>query len=445
MKTQREQWNTKFGFILASVGSAVGLGNIWRFPTMVVQNGGGAYVALFLLAVLLVGVPMLIVELTLGRKSQRNIVSTFMHLAPGSSWWIAGAIGLLAVVVILSFYSAIAGWILIYFIGSAMGVFSGLNAGELAEVYTGIVSNPVLPILGQGFFIAVTVLVVMTGVTKGIERWSKLLMPGIILLLFILLGRTLLLDGAAEGILWFLRPNLELMTVQNALGALGQVFFSFSLGMGAILTYGSYLSKKENIPQSAMFIGLFDVAIAILMGLIVAPAFLIFNVQPEVGPGVIFITLPSIFNTIPGGILWATLFFLMVAFAALTSSVSMIEVGVAYFLDKKGWSRRNATILFGLVIFLVGIPSTLSQGLWSDFRIFGRTILDFMDFTASSILLPVGGLLTVVFLGWIWGTDKAVRELNQGPHTFHWERQWSFVVRYIIPAAILYVFVTGII
>lgn len=444
MAGQREHWNSRSGFILATVGSAVGLGNIWRFPTAVVRNGGGAFLLLFLIIVLFIGVPMIIAELTLGRKSQKNLVSTFSTLAPGSKWWIVGLIGWAAVFIILSFYSVIAGWSLIYFLGSLLGFFSGLDTEGLTQAHNQIVGNPILPILGQAIFMVVTVIVVLYGVTKGIERWSKILMPGIILILFVLLGRTLLLEGAAEGVLWFLRPDLDLINLNTALDAVGQVFFSFSLGMGAILTYGSYLSPRENIPQSAVLISLSDVIIALLMGLIVIPALFVFNVEPEVGPGIIFVTLPAIFNVLPGSMIWSSLFFLMLSFAALTSSVSLLEVVVAYFVDEKKWPRPAAAISLGILNFMLGVPSALSKGILSDQIILGMDILDSMDFFASNVLLPLGGLLTVIFLAWVWGTDKAMAEIIKGSPHFKWGKAWSFVIRFIIPVAIAYIFISGI-
>ncbi len=443
MASQREQWNSRTGFILATVGSAVGLGNVWRFPTVVVQSGGGAFVLLFLAIVLVIGVPAIIVELTLGRRSQKNILGTFLILAPGTKWWVAGLFSLVAVFVILSFYSVIAGWAAIYFVGSLLGIFSGLETEGLTLLFGEIAGHGFLSLLAQGIFMLATIIIVSTGITGGIERWSKFLMPGIIVILFMLLGRTLLLEGALEGVLWFLTPDLSQINLDVALSAVGQVFFSFSLGMGAILTYGSYLSPRENIPQSAILIGFADVAIALLMGLIIIPALFVFNVQPEVGPGIIFVTLPAIFNTIPGSMVWSALFFLMLTFAALTSAVSLLEVGVAYFMDARKWSRRAATVLLGSLIFLIGVPSNLSQGIWSNVLIFGRDFLDLMDFTASSILLPLGGFFTVIFLAWIWGTENALKELNKGASTFMWGSGWAFLVKYIIPVAILYIFVSG--
>ena len=440
---KREHWNSSLGFILATVGSAVGLGNIWRFPTVVVRSGGGAFVLLFLIIVIFIGVPLIMAELTLGRKSQKNIVSTFSILAPGSKWWLVGFLAILTVFLILSFYSVIAGWALIYFLGSLFGAFAPLDTAGLTQVYGQIAGHPYLPVLGQGIFLTATVFIVISGVTRGIERWSKVLMPGILIIMIVLLGRTLLLEGAIEGVLWFLRPNLELMNLSTALDAVGQVFFSFSLGMGAILTYGSYLSPGENIPRNALLIGLSDVAIAILAGLIVVPALFVFNVEPEVGAGIVFVTLPAIFNTLPGSIIWSSLFFLMLSFAALTSSVSLLEVSVAYLVDEKKWNRTAAAGGLGILTFLVGIPSALSQGVLANRLFLGRNILDFIDFITSSIFLPLGGLLTVIFLAWIWGTNKALTEIYRGSPQFRWGRPWVFTLRFIIPLAILYIFITG--
>ncbi len=444
MEGNREQWNSRIGFILATVGSAVGLGNIWRFPTVVVQSGGGAFVMLFLIIVVLVGVPLIIAELALGRASKRNVVTTFAVLAPKSKWRFVGFFSLVTVFIILSFYSVIAGWAIIYFIGSILGIFSGLDAAELTTLNSQLVSNPFIPVVGQGLFILLTVIIILVGVTGGIERISKIVMPGIVIILFILLGRTLTLEGALEGVVWFFRPDLNLINVNTALDAVGQVFFSFSLGMGAILTYGSYLSDEENIPQSAFLIAFSDVAIAILMGLIVIPALFAFNIEPDVGPAIVFVTLPAIFNTLPASIFWSGLFFLMLSFAALTSAVSLLEVAAAYVVDQKRWSRKTASVTIGLMVFVFGVPSSLSQGVLSNILFAGRDILDFMDFTSSTFFLPISGLLITVFLGWVWSTEKAITEIKKGSPNFYWGGVWAFLVRYVMPAAILYIFITGI-
>ena len=444
MSGNREQWNSRLGFILATVGSAVGLGNVWRFPTVVVRSGGGAFVILFLLIVLLIGIPMIMAELSLGRASKKNIVATFSTLAPGSRWWLVGYLALATVFIILSFYSVIAGWALIYSAGSVLGLFSGLDTGGLTEIHNQLIGHPVIPVVGQAIFILATIIIVLAGVTGGIERISKVLMPGILAILLVLLVRTLLLENALEGVLWFIRPNLELLTFNTALDAVGQVFFSFSLGMGAILTYGSYLPSREDIPRSSFLIGFSDVAIAVLMGLIVIPALFAFDIEPGIGPGIVFVTLPAIFNTLPAAIVWSSLFFLMLSFAALTSYVSLMEVIVAYLIDEKKWPRKTAAVAIGTIIFIAGVPASLSQGIWADRLILGRSILDFMDFISSNIFLPISGLFTVIFLGWIWGTARALEEVEKGSHRFAFRSSWSLVIRFIIPAALTYIFIAGI-
>jgi NSS family neurotransmitter:Na+ symporter len=444
MSGNREQWNSRLGFIMATVGSAVGLGNVWRFPTVVVQSGGGAFVLLFLLIVVIVGVPLIIAELSLGRASKKNVVTTFSVLAPKTHWWLIGIFSLITVFIILSFYSVIAGWAVIYFFGSILGIFSGLDAAGLTAINEQLISSPVISVAGQGLFILLTVVIVLVGVTGGIERISKIVMPSIVMILLILLGRTLMLEGAIDGVIWFFRPNLALMNVNTALDAVGQVFFSFSLGMGAILTYGSYLSDEEDIPKSAFIIGFSDVAIAILMGLIVIPALFVFNVEPGIGPGVVFVTLPAIFNTLPASVFWSSLFFVMLSFAALTSAVSLLEVAAAFIVDQLGWTRKKAAVIMGLLVFAFGLPATLSQGILSHITIMNLDILSFMDMVTSRFFLPVSGFLIVIFLGWVWGTKKAIAEIKKGSPRFALGKVWSFLIRYVMPAAILYIFISGI-
>jgi NSS family neurotransmitter:Na+ symporter len=437
MSGKREQWNSRLGFILATVGSAVGLGNVWRFPTVVVQSGGGAFVLLFLLIVVFVGVPLIIAELSLGRASKKNVVTTFSVLAPNKRWWLIGLFALATVFIILSFYSVIAGWAVIYFFGSILGIFNGLDAAGLTALNKQLISSPVISVAGQGCFILLTLTIVLVGVTGGIERISKIVMPGIVAILFILLGRTLLLEGAIDGVIWFFRPDLKLINVNTALDAVGQVFFSFSLGMGAILTYGSYLSDEENIPKSAFLIGIADMGIAILMGLIVIPALFVFNIEPGIGPAVVFVTLPAIFNTLPASIFWSSLFFLMLSFAALTSAVSLLEVAAAYVVDQMKWTRKKAAVVMGLLVFAFGLPATLSQGILANITIMNRDILDFMDFITASFFLPVSGLFIVIFLGWVWGTQKAVTEIKKGDPRFALGKIWSFLIRYIMIISLL--------
>lgn len=435
----REQWGTRWGFILATVGSAVGLGNVWRFPTVVAENGGGTFLIIYLVVVLLIGIPIMIAEITLGRAGKQNVIGTIKSLSPRRGWWVIGILPIAASFIILSFYFVVAGWTLLYILGSVSGITSGLETKELTQLFAGITGNPVLPLIAQAVFITITVTIVILGIKKGIERWGKILVPGIILLLLILLIRTSFLEGFWSGVAWFLRPELDALTFSTALEAVGQVFFSFSLGMGAILTYGSYLPRKSNIPANALYISFADLGVAILTGLIIIPALFVFGVSPETGPGLIFITLPALFNTIPLGMLWSTIFFLLLTFAALTSTISLLEVIVAYLVEETGLSRFFAALLSGLGIFIVAVPAALSQGVLADILIWGLDIFDFLDFTASNIMLPLAGLFLVIFVGWVWKSKNAVKVIREGAF-FSLAPAWSLLIRFVVPVAIAYIF-----
>lgn len=444
-KKEREEWGSRKGFILATVGSAVGLGNVWRFPTVVAENGGGAFVLVYLAMVFLVGIPIMIAELTLGRSGGSNVVRVFRKLAPGSGWWLAGLFPAAASFFILAIYSVVAGWVLVYIFSSLAGLTSGLDAGELSALFSSITGSAAYPLLGQAVFLFITAAIVVVGVRKGIERWGKILMPGIILLLLVFFVRTMFFEGVWSGIVWFLKPDFSAFTYSTALEAVGQVFFSFSLGMGAIMTYGSYLPRESNIPGNSLSISIADVGVALLTGLIVIPSLFVFGLSPETGPGLIFITLPAIFNSIPFGMLWSTVFFLLLAFAALTSAVSLIQVQVAYLTEELGWSKFFAALITALGIYLISIPTALSQGALAGIALAGLNIFDFIDFFASNLLLPLGGLLAVIFTGWVWGVRKAVTEMKTAGNDFKLQGVWSVLVRFLVPLAVAYILISGLV
>lgn len=441
---KREEWQSRWGFILATVGSAVGLGNVWRFPTMVVRGGGGAFLILYLGLVLLIGIPALVMELSLGRRTNRNTLGAFSHLRPGSRWWLVGALSMLAVFVVLSFYSVIAGWSLIYLVGSTAGIFSQQGPAALTETFTRLSEHPFLPAMAAALFIGLTASVVASGVAHGIERVSKALLPAMVLLLVVLMFRSLFLEGALGGALWLIRPDPEALNLQTALAALGQVFFSFSLGMGAVITYGSYLSRGSDIPRNSLIIGFSDVGIAILAALVVVPALFALGISPEIGPGVIFVTLLGIFNTLPFPAVWASLFFLMLTFAALTSTIAMLEVLVAYLVDEKRWSRSLASTLLAVLILVAALPSALGQGVLNHIEIAGLTILDAADQLVSNLMLPVAGLMTAIFVGWVWGTGPVALELSLGSTRSRLSRLITLAIRYILPIGMAYILITGI-
>lgn len=440
---KREHWGSSFGFVLAAAGSAIGLGNIWRFPTIVARNGGGAFVAVYLLVVLLIGLPAMMSEMLLGRTTQRNVVGAFLSLKPGSPWFLAGVAGGMAAFIILSYYSVIAGWSLFFLYLSVSGRLGGLAVPQLALVFARFTENQIVPVLLHLVFMSVTVAVVRIGVAKGIERYSKVMMPTIFAILLVLLFRSLSLDGALEGVRWFLRPDFSQITLRVVLLATGQAFFSFSLGMGALVTYGSYLTPKQNIPENAAYVASTDVLVAIISGLIVIPAIFAFGFTPEIGPGLIFVTIPAILNSLPLGSLFGGAFFLLLTFAALTSAVSLLEVMVAIFVDEMGWSRSSATLALGGLTFLLGVPSALGTSV-IGYGITGSEFMDFMDYVASNILLPVGGLLLAIFVGWVWGVKQASAKLIEGAPRFYGLSTWSFLMQYAVPIAIGIILLGGL-
>jgi NSS family neurotransmitter:Na+ symporter len=361
----RATWGSKLAFILAAAGSAVGLGNIWGFPTVAAANGGGAFLVIYLIAVALIGAPVMLAELIVGRRTQRNPVGAFRALAPGTAWVVVGGLGVLTGVVILSFYAVIAGWTLGYIFKTLSGAFgpdtdTALIFGDLAGSATWAIGWHVV-------FMAITVYVVVGGVRDGIERWTKVLMPLLAVLLVLLALRAVTLSGAGAGLDFYFKPRFEAVTPAVVLAAIGQAFFSLSLGMGAMITYGSYVSKQDDLVSSAAWVTAFDTAIAILAGLIIFPTLFHAGLEPGAGgPGMVFVVLTSLLSSIPpdpwGGVVFGTGFFILLGIAALTSSVSLLEVCTSWAVDERGASRRNAAITFGAVALLLGIPSALANG-----------------------------------------------------------------------------------
>lgn len=440
---QREKWGSRLGFILAAVGSAVGLGNIWRFPTIVGISGGGAFLFVYLLIIIFVGIPLIIGELAIGRRGKSNIVSAFKEIKPDGKWWIIGTLGVATGFIVLSFYSVISGWAMAYVFKFISGDFVRPNTLAAVQSFESLVSNAYVPLVWHGLFMGLVVFVVILGIHKGIEKASKILMPVLFLLLIVLMLRSITLKGAAEGVAWFFRPDWSQLSFSTVLGALGQVFFSLSLGMGTIITYGSYLSEKENIPSNSIIIAAADIGIAILAALIIIPAVFAYGVQPDIGVPLIFVTLPMVFGSLPLGSFFGALFFILLVIAALTSGISLLQVVVAYFSETFAWSRKKASVLTGTVIFILGIPSALSAGLLADVKIFNEPLLEMMDMLSSKILLPISGLLTAIFIGWIWKPKAAVMELRRNGIRFSLSRQWGLIVKFVLPAVLSYIVISG--
>jgi len=432
---KRGAFGSRLGFILAAAGSAIGLGNIWRFPYTAGENGGGAFVLLYLVFVVALGLPVLIAEVSLGRASKSNPVGAFKRFFPESFWPYVGGLGVLTGFGILAFYVVVAGWSLSYLYRALTGTFDGaMSAERSGELFTQIITSPTETVATAALFLVLTALVVRAGVGGGIERASKILMPVFFVLLIVLAWRSLTLPGAGEGIDFLFASDFSKLTGDGVMSALGQALFSLSLGMGAMITYGSYLPDRENLPVAGAAVALFDTSIALLGGLIIFPALFSQGMEPSEGPGLVFVVLPTIFHSLPAGNLFAIAFYGLLSIAALTSTISLLEVVVAYFVDEKQWSRDKAVMVVVPACLLLAVPSALSQGaspLFTDF-IAGKGFLDTQDILFGNLSLSIGALLISVFVGWKWGVKNALAEMEG----FALGGVWSVLIRFACPVAV---------
>lgn len=442
----REQWGSRMGFILAAAGSAIGLGNIWRFPFKTGENGGAAFVILYLACIALICLPYLFAELALGRNSQKNPVGAIEAIKKRTPWTLVGGLCVLTGVFILSYYGVVAGWAFGY-------IFKGLLAPAVdSGVFFGsFIADPVRVVPLLAFFMLLTIGVVAGGVEQGIERWAKVLMPILLVLMLVVIFRSVTLPGAGAGLDFYLNPDFSKIDGTVIVEALGQAFFSLSLGMGAMITYGSYLPKRENLIVAGGYVALFDTAIALMAGLMIFPAVFATGQNPAEGPALIFVVLPQVFDAMPLGSFIGTVFFILLSIAALTSTVSLLEVVVSYFVDETSFSRKKAVWVVGVFTFLFGIPSALSQGgvgVLSDMswlpgsQVFGDSpgFLDIMDFIWGNLSLAIGALLLSIFVGWVWGADNAIDELQQGADggfTGALPKLWSVFLKYVCPLIIV--------
>lgn len=442
-QTQRENWGTKIGFILAAAGSAIGLGNIWKFPYITGENGGAAFVFVYLLCIIIIGFPIMLAELTIGRKTQRNPVGAFKLLKPNSLWFLVGSLGVLAGFIILSYYSVVAGWMIAYIFKAFTGVFQNFDIPTSAgEHFNQFSANPLWSIIFHALFTVLCVLIVAKGIKGGIERWSKILMPVLFFILILLVIRGVTLPGAGKGLTFLLKPDLGSLTPKAALIALGHAFFTLSLGMGAMITYGSYMSRSDNIPYNGFMVVFLDTFIALLAGVAIFTSVFAMDLKPDEGFDLIFHVIPAVFNKMPGGTIFATLFFLLMSIAALTSGISLLEVVSSYFIDERDWTRRKAVVIMGAVIFLIGVPSALSSGVMKEMKYFFKlNFFDFVDSLSANYMLPIGGLLIALFTGWIWGNKKAIEEIRHGNPNFLTAPYWSFLIRFISPVAVLIIII----
>ncbi len=442
---KRDGFTSKFGIVAAAAGSAIGLGNIWRFPYVVGESGGGAFLLVYLSFILLLGIPVMLSEFIIGRKAKKNAYGAIKSIAPGTWWPVIGIMGIVAAFVILAFYSTIAGWTLHYVYLSISNGFKGQDAQALENLFGSFMSSATMPLFWQMVFLILTAGIIIAGVKKGIEKYSKILMPFLLLLLISLCIRALTLPGAMDGLVFLFKPDFSMINPQVILSALGQAAFSLSIGMGALITYGSYFPKSTNLSNTAFEVSLADVLIAILAGVAIFPAVFALGMQPDGGVGLIFMVLPNVFQQMPGGYIVAIAFFVLLSIAALTSSISIMEVVVAFLTEEFNLKRKHATVITLIAAAFVGVFCTLSWGTFEHVSIAGRNIFDTLDFTASSILLPLGGLLIVLFTGWYMVKGEIEEELtNQGVLKLKLFRVFMFLIRFVAPVAIAVVFLNGI-
>jgi len=411
---KRDGFGSRFGVLVAVAGSAVGLGNLWRFPYLVGNNGGAAFIIMYLAFVIVLCLPIMFSEFIIGRRTQSNAFGAIKKLAPKSIWLLIGVISVAASISIMSFYSVVGGWTIEYIVNSFSSDFLTSNNNLLNSKFNDFVSSPIKPLIQHLIFLGLSAMIVVAGIKNGIEKYSKILMPGLFVLVLLLAIRSLTLDGASEGVKFLLYPDFSKLQGDSILAALGQAFFSLSLGMGCIITYGSYVKKEENLLKISLMTAFADTGFAILAGLAVMPAVFAFGISPSEGPSLVFITLPQIFAQLPFGNILSIIFFIILLVAAITSAISLLEVIVAYMTEELKFTRRNAVIISFLIIGFLGSLSSLSEGVLSDFKIFGKTIFDTFDFMSSNVFLPIGGLLVVLFVGWKMASKDVKDELSSG-------------------------------
>ncbi|WP_178023494.1 sodium-dependent transporter [uncultured Paenibacillus sp.] len=428
------------GFIMAAIGSSVGLGNMWKFPYITGANGGAAFFLLFIVCLILIGLPLLLAELAIGRAGRGSASTSFVKAGGPKVFGHLGVLQVIAPFLILSFYVIVAGWTLHYAVQS----FSGnLFADADYSGQFGAFTQGYMPLVWQAAAVLITGFVVGKGISGGIERFNKVLIPGLIVLLVILMIRALTLPGAGAGVSFFLQPDFSKLSPEAALVALGHAFFSLSLGMGILLTYGAYVDKRQSLGSATLAIGAGDLIYALIAGLIIFPTTASFGLEPDAGPSLVFIALPAAFSAMPFGAFFGGLFFILLAIAALTSAVSLLEVPVSYVMDRWGWGRGKSVTIVSVLILLVGLPSALSFGVVPAFTdMGGKNFFDWLDFITSNILLPLGGLITTVFAGYFWKNAADAAGLKAG-----WFRIWLFMIRYIAPVLVVLVLLhtTGVI
>lgn len=410
---KRDSFASSFGVLVAMAGSAVGLGNLWRFPYLVGTNGGAAFIIIYLAIVFVLALPIMYAEFVVGRRAQSNVYGAFKKLAPGSKWGIIGVLAIVCCILIVSFYSVVGGWTIDYLVKSVTGAFGAGSTGFDAMFEHSVTSN-FRPLFYMLLFVGISAAVLLAGVKDGIEKYSKVLMPLLFLMVVVIAIRSVTLPGAAGGVDFLFKPDFSKVTANTILDALGQAFFSLSVGFGIIFTYASYVNKNENVVKMSIQTSIADTLFAILAGVAIMPAVFAFGISPSQGPGLVFVTLPYVFAQLPLGSVMAAIFFFVLFVAAMTSAISLLEVAVAYVIEEFKTSRKASVLLVvGIVLFL-GVFCSLSQGVLGDVKIFGNNIFDLFDKTTANILIPIGALLIVLFAGWKMKKEEFVDEITSG-------------------------------
>ncbi len=443
----RDSFTTGLGVIAATLGSAVGLGNIWKFPALTGLNGGAAFIVVYLLSTLMAGLPVMIAELMLGRRSKSDALTTFRVLHPErESWSLIGAAGVLSAFLILAFYTEVAGWVFAYIFKAASGSILSADPKVTSAAFAKLIADPVQSVFWQCAVIAFVGAIIVMGVSKGIEKTTKRLMPVLFLILVMIGVRSLMLPGAAQGLDFLFRPDFSKVTGAVVLTAMGLAFFKLSVGMGTMITYGSYFRNDQNVPMTALRVMLADLTVSILAGVAIFPAVFTFGFKPEAGPSLLFITIPAVFSQMPFGNVFVVLFFVLGAIASTGAMLSIMEVPVAYLHQRFGVSRFNATAATGILLALIGSTAALSNSVLAEFKLFGMTMFDLYDFLTSNLLMPVGGLFICIFVGWVWG-EKQVRaalsndgQLQNGAVI----GIFFFIVRYVAPVTIGVILLRGL-
>ncbi|MCD8266929.1 MAG: sodium-dependent transporter [Prevotellaceae bacterium] len=442
---KRGLFGTRLGVILASAGSAVGLGNIWRFPTEVGRNGGAAFILVYLCFVFLLAMPVMVAEFVIGRASKANTVDAYRVLAPGKPWMITGCFGVLGGVLVLSFYSVVAGWTLRYTCDTLL--LRMTSGQDFASVFAAFSSNPWKPLVYQLVFLVMTHLIVVRGVEAGIERFSKLMMPLLLVIILVLVGCSLTMSGAREGLRFLLKPDFSKVTPAVVLSAIGQAFFSLSVGMGCLITYASYFGRETRLVSSAFSVCIIDSVVAILGGFIIFPAvFSVAGVEPDAGPGLVYITLPYVFDNVFQGMpvvgyVFSGLFYVLLLLAALTSTISMHEIVTAFLSERLRIPRRGAAWIVTAVCFLLGAACSLSFGRWSGVKVMGMGFFDLFDFLVAKFIMPLGGIAIAVFVGWYMNRRLVVSQLtNEGSLRVRCLSLLIFLIRWVAPVGVAVVF-----